>query len=244
MKSLLRTKNFINQYPVAGRHRLQAYRRVLGWQMRASREDATIWPWIGNTKRGVTGAKGNIYTGLAELNDMAFVLHFCRPDFSFLDVGANVPAYTVLASGVCGARSHVFESVPATLAKLRWPGSCIRARLTFPLDVGGTLGSVLPMLFGRARGGGTVRDVRVLRLRFGRGDGRGGRQIGAMRGSPSGSRRIRGAAGQALGRCSVVRVFMSSPRAAIFTMRRRSVSNLAGRHGKRFGRAARRVHIS
>jgi predicted MarR family transcription regulator len=43
---------------------------------------------------------------------------------------------------------------------------------------------------------------------------------------------------------TVIRVFISTTRAAILTRRRRRVSNWARRQGERFGRAARRVHIS
>jgi hypothetical protein len=41
---------------------------------------------------------GNIYAGLHEFGDMAFVLHFLRAGDLFADVGANIGSYTVLAS--------------------------------------------------------------------------------------------------------------------------------------------------
>jgi hypothetical protein len=56
--------------------------------------------------------------------------------------------------------------------------------------------------------------------------------------------RIKGAAGQALGRWMAMRVFLSTTRAAIFTSLSRRVSNWAHRQGERFGSAARRIHIS
>ena len=59
------------------------------------------------------GATGNIYAGLHEFADMAFTLHFLRPDDLFLDVGANIGSYTLLASGVCKARTISFEPDPA-----------------------------------------------------------------------------------------------------------------------------------
>jgi len=49
---------------------------------------------------GMTGATGNVYAGLHEFYDMAFALHLLRRDDVFVDVGANVGAYTVLASSV------------------------------------------------------------------------------------------------------------------------------------------------
>lgn len=49
---------------------------------------------------GMTGATGNVYAGLHEFYDMAFALHLLRRDDIFVDVGANVGVYTVLASSV------------------------------------------------------------------------------------------------------------------------------------------------
>lgn len=80
-------------------------------------------PWIAGTKlvvkRGMTGATGNIYAGLHEFADMSFLLHFLRPNDLFVDVGANVGSFTVLASGVCKARSISFEPAPETSVHLR-----------------------------------------------------------------------------------------------------------------------------
>jgi FkbM family methyltransferase len=45
---------------------------------------------------------------------MAFVMHFLRPEDLFVDVGANVGAYTVLASGVAGARTLAVEPSPSS----------------------------------------------------------------------------------------------------------------------------------
>ena len=50
---------------------------------------------------------------------MAFILHYLRPDELFIDVGANVGSYTVLASGAAGARTLAFEPVPTTAKRLR-----------------------------------------------------------------------------------------------------------------------------
>lgn len=50
---------------------------------------------------------------------MAFLLHLLRPGDLFLDIGANVGSYTVLASKVCGARTIAFEPDPATANALR-----------------------------------------------------------------------------------------------------------------------------
>jgi FkbM family methyltransferase len=59
-----------------------------------------------------------IFPGLWEFHDMAFVMHFLRPDDFFLDVGANIGAYTVLASGVVGARTRAYEPSPVSYSAL------------------------------------------------------------------------------------------------------------------------------
>ncbi|HTB22780.1 MAG TPA: FkbM family methyltransferase [bacterium] len=67
---------------------------------------------------GDHGVTGNIYCGLHDFEDMAFVLHALRPDDLFLDIGANAGSYTVLACGAVGARGICIEPVPATFSKL------------------------------------------------------------------------------------------------------------------------------
>jgi FkbM family methyltransferase len=54
------------------------------------------------------GATQNIYVGLQEFEDMAFVLHFLRKGDLFADIGANVGAYTILAT-TTGANVIAFE---------------------------------------------------------------------------------------------------------------------------------------
>jgi FkbM family methyltransferase len=66
----------------------------------------------------MTGATGNIYCGLQEFEDMAFTLHFLRPGDLFVDIGANIGSYTVLASAAVGAATMAFEPIPATFQSL------------------------------------------------------------------------------------------------------------------------------
>ena len=68
-------------------------------------------------QRGMTGATGNVYAGLHEFEDMAFVLHLLRTGDRFVDVGANVGSYTVLAASV-GAACEAFEPGAEAFAAL------------------------------------------------------------------------------------------------------------------------------
>ncbi|MBF0290400.1 MAG: FkbM family methyltransferase [SAR324 cluster bacterium] len=67
---------------------------------------------------GMTGVTGNIYNGLDELEDMSFVLHCLKSSDLFLDIGANVGTYTVLAGAVRRAQCIAFEPIRQTFKHL------------------------------------------------------------------------------------------------------------------------------
>jgi FkbM family methyltransferase len=121
--SALQTLSFVWNHPLNAGRRPAAIGRVLRWQIASRLSPGPIaLPFIENTclvcTRGLTGATGNYYCGLHEVRDMAFVLHLLRPDDVFLDVGANVGSYTVLAAGGVGARVTSVEPVPETFMRL------------------------------------------------------------------------------------------------------------------------------
>lgn len=96
--------SYVWRHQLNANGRLQAIGRLLRWQI-ASRLLAgpIALQFVENTvlfaKRGMAGATGNWYCGLHETEEMGFVLHFLRPDDLFVDVGANIGSYTVLAAG-------------------------------------------------------------------------------------------------------------------------------------------------
>lgn len=107
MNAFFRSLRFVWRHPLNAKARLAAVSRVARWQI-ASRLMAgpIAFPFVNESKlfavRGMTGATGNYYCGLHELNDMAFVLHLLREDDHFLDVGANIGSYSVLAAAAGG----------------------------------------------------------------------------------------------------------------------------------------------
>ncbi|MHB8872438.1 MAG: FkbM family methyltransferase [Myxococcaceae bacterium] len=124
IEASLRLFRLIAGHPIAGRDVPAALLRVLRWQVVSRLAPGEIAvPYVENTRllmrRGMTGATGNYYLGLHEFEEMGFLLHLLRSDDLFFDVGANVGSYTVLASGVVGARTCAFEPVPATVEHLR-----------------------------------------------------------------------------------------------------------------------------
>lgn len=121
--SIFQTFKIIFDHPLTRTKRVAAYKRWLRWQL-GSRISlgGSVVNFVGGTKflaqPGMTGATGNIYCGLHECHDMGFVLHFLRKGDLFLDVGANIGSYTVLASGAVGAETICFEPVPETFQHL------------------------------------------------------------------------------------------------------------------------------
>ncbi len=101
-----------------------ALQRFFSWQL-GSRlvPGAVAVEFVNDTvlliRPGMSGATQNVYCGLNDFEEMAFLLHLLRPDDLFVDVGANVGVYTVLASAVAGARTAAFEPNPDTFAHLR-----------------------------------------------------------------------------------------------------------------------------
>lgn len=71
-----------------------------------------VVPW------GHTGFTQNIYCGLHEFAEIGYLLYVLTTDDLFVDVGANVGAYTILACAK-GARRYCFEPVPCTFDRLK-----------------------------------------------------------------------------------------------------------------------------
>jgi FkbM family methyltransferase len=121
--SALRVFKFIASHPLNSDRKLSAFVRYAKWQI-GSRlvPGAVSFDWISGAKifvrPGDKGLTANIYAGLEDFCDMAFVLHVLRKDDLFIDVGANLGSYTILACAAFGARGYAFEPVPATFEKL------------------------------------------------------------------------------------------------------------------------------
>lgn len=121
--SLLNTIKFITDHPLNREHKLSSIIRFAKWQV-GSRlvPGAIVYDWVNGSKflvkTGETGLTGNIYTGLHEFPDMSFLLHFLRAEDLFVDIGANLGSYSILACFAVGARGIAFEPVPSTYKRL------------------------------------------------------------------------------------------------------------------------------
>lgn len=123
MKSIYKILRFILNHPVASKNKFRGVYNFFSWQFKMRlRNEPQIFEWIGGAKlyikRGMTGATGNIYTGLHEFEDMAFLLHYLKEGDMFFDVGANIGSYSILASSCKKAFVNTFEPVPSTFQYL------------------------------------------------------------------------------------------------------------------------------
>jgi FkbM family methyltransferase len=123
MSTLANLVQIVLRQPLNRNRPFESAVRFLRWQIGSrvlGRE--VVVDWVNGARlfarTGETGVTGNIYAGLHEFEDMAFVLHSLRDGDHFVDVGANSGSYTILACAAAGARGHAFEPVPATFARL------------------------------------------------------------------------------------------------------------------------------
>lgn len=111
--------SFIKHHPFARRHFAVGLLKWIYWQIlsRIYSKPKRVKFLEGvefMAQRGMKGITGNIYAGLHEFNDMAFLIHCLREGDYFIDVGANVGSYTLLAAGVKRAHVTAFEPAPST----------------------------------------------------------------------------------------------------------------------------------
>jgi FkbM family methyltransferase len=116
---ILNTLSFLLGHPLSQGRKLQTLRRYLVWQIGARLVPGPVACEFANGARllvrpGMTGATGNVYVGLHEFEDMAFVLHFLRAGDLLVDVGANIGSYTILA--MAGAKAHCIAFEPGAAA--------------------------------------------------------------------------------------------------------------------------------
>ncbi len=120
---MINTLKFITSHPLNKSNKLGALVRFVQWQFRARISKAPfVHAFTEKSKlyvsKGETGATGNVYCGLHEFYDMGFLLHLLKPGDLFVDIGANIGSYTILATAEIGAHTISVEPVPATFKRL------------------------------------------------------------------------------------------------------------------------------
>jgi FkbM family methyltransferase len=120
---LLKTLAFIANHPLNKGRKTQALANYFRWQIGTRLVPGqVIFKWINGSRiiirPGETGVTGNLYCCLHDFADMGYLLHVLMPDDLFVDVGANVGSYTILACAAKGAKGICFEPVPSTFERL------------------------------------------------------------------------------------------------------------------------------
>jgi FkbM family methyltransferase len=110
-------------HPENRQRKLRAVARLLAWQcwQRLVRRPWTIRLAGGRRLRVYPhsySATEALYFGLGEARDMRFTLDFLAPGDVFVDVGANVGVYSLLASSIPDVNIEAFEPSPAAFSRL------------------------------------------------------------------------------------------------------------------------------
>lgn len=114
----------IISHPISSHHALMAMTRFLYWQLYSRLiKPNTVVPFGERSKmilhKGLTVASGNYYMGLFEFEEMAFVLHALREKDVFIDIGANIGTFTLLAASERGVKTVAAEPLPETFKHLQ-----------------------------------------------------------------------------------------------------------------------------
>lgn len=125
MKILKKIKGIyskIKKHPIVKQEKGAALLRYLKFNAIASFDNRPrIYKWVNGLKfiaqKGDAGIVPNIYFKLFDYEDSIFILDTLNSDSVFVDIGANVGHFTLLAAS-CNAEVYSFEPIPATFKKL------------------------------------------------------------------------------------------------------------------------------
>lgn len=113
MNNLFMIFERILTHPIGRANKIRTLGRFIFWQLICRFVGDYSFRWINNSRllisKGMTGATGCYYCGLLEFEEMCFAAHLLGEEWLFIDVGANVGVYTVLASSVGKAKSISVE---------------------------------------------------------------------------------------------------------------------------------------
>jgi len=121
--SLKNTLSFIINHPLNREKKIKSIVNFIKWQIYIRLNPYPVICSFGEhskliVRKGMTGATGNLYCGLHEFEDMSFVLHFLTDSDLFVDIGANVGSYTILAGSEKNSQTISIEPIPDTFELL------------------------------------------------------------------------------------------------------------------------------
>jgi FkbM family methyltransferase len=118
------TLKLITSTPLTQKKKLKALLRFFWWGIYSKIiSKKKKYNFIGDTNitiiKGISTSELQYYCGFSEFKDMGFLIHFLRKEDTFVDVGANIGSYTLLASSHIGAETIAVEPVPITFSYLQ-----------------------------------------------------------------------------------------------------------------------------
>jgi FkbM family methyltransferase len=126
-QTMARVIKYILEHPSNKGQRLKALRRSIGWQLykkmtRRTYDLKVFGDIYVRCYADSASAGGVVYTGgLFDFHEMKFIQRYLRAGDGFIDVGANIGVYTLLASSIVGMDGRVesFEPGMKALERLR-----------------------------------------------------------------------------------------------------------------------------
>ncbi|MGB7441311.1 MAG: FkbM family methyltransferase [Coleofasciculaceae cyanobacterium] len=121
----LKTFGYIWTHPNCQYHKLQSVLKFFGWQLykRLTHHflDIQLVPSVKlRCHPDSYSAAAVLYCGLYDYDEMNFLLRYLRAEDSFLDIGANVGVYTLLAASKIQSGSiYSFEVLPKNYTRLQ-----------------------------------------------------------------------------------------------------------------------------
>jgi FkbM family methyltransferase len=118
------TFNYIWSHPSSRQRQIRSITTFIGWQFykRITKQAIDI-QLVPNIKLRCypdsRSASSVLYCGLYDYHDMNFLLRYLRSEDAFLDVGANVGVYTLLAASIIRSGAvYSFEALPKNYERL------------------------------------------------------------------------------------------------------------------------------
>ncbi|WP_440676615.1 FkbM family methyltransferase [Candidatus Pelagibacter sp. HIMB1593] len=123
INNLIQLLKFVWKHPSNKNSKISAIFRVLRWQIASRIMPGLIaLPYYNKTylygKRGMTSASNAWYCGLYEYEEMNFLFDYLDADDLFVDIGANIGAYTILAASK-NSKVIAVEPIPSSYEILK-----------------------------------------------------------------------------------------------------------------------------
>ena len=127
MLNILKLLKIIINHPLNVNNKFESLLKFFFFNLKKILKKKIIFSWVEESKLIYDNTKIeklsqrqiklNYYLGMAEYKDMIFLIHCLKKDDIFIDCGANLGLYTILASKVIGSDTIAFEPHPETVKK-------------------------------------------------------------------------------------------------------------------------------